>query len=161
MMDKKYLAEIRTRAQEAKAEKQKGNDFDCACLSWAIVLNDLPALLAEVEQDERDKAAQYMEIVRLREQIATLKADKKRAEKNARVMERMIAVPEDKQAMKFCEHIAKTGYLKLFVEGIRIARIRHLQAKLCKLVSKETGKNVVAILKYGAIERKNDSHDAD
>ena len=72
MMDKKYLAEIKTRAQEAKAEKQKGNDFDCACLSWAIVLNDLPALLAEVEQEERDKAAQYMEIVRLREQIATL-----------------------------------------------------------------------------------------
>ena len=81
MMDKKYLAEIRTRAQEAKVEKQKGNDLDCACLSWAIVLNDLPALLAEMEQDERDKAAQYMEIVRLREQIATLKADKKRAEK--------------------------------------------------------------------------------
>ena len=81
MMDKKYLAEIKTRAQEAKVEKQKGNDFDCACLSWAIVLNDLPALLAEVEQDERDKAAQYMEIVRLREQIATLKSDKKRAEK--------------------------------------------------------------------------------
>ena len=68
---------------------------------------------------------------------------------------------EDKQAMKFCEHIAKTGYLKLFVEGIRIARIRHLQAKLCKLVSKETGKNVVAILKYGAIERKDDNHEAD
>lgn len=68
---------------------------------------------------------------------------------------------EDKQAMKFCEHIAKTGYLKLFVEGIRIARIRHLQAKLCKLVSKETGQNVVSILKYGAIERKDDSHDAD
>jgi len=50
MMDAKYLAEIRTRAQEAKAEKQKGNDFDCACLSWAIVLNDLPALLDEVER---------------------------------------------------------------------------------------------------------------
>ena len=50
MMDKKYLAEIRTRAQEAKAEKQKGNDLDCACLSWAIVLNDIPALLAEVER---------------------------------------------------------------------------------------------------------------
>ena len=50
MMDKKYLAEIKTRAQEAKAEKQKGNDFDCACLSWAIVLNDLPALLDEVER---------------------------------------------------------------------------------------------------------------
>ena len=49
-MDKKYLAEIKTRAQEAKAEKQKGNDFDCACLSWAIVLNDLPALLDEVER---------------------------------------------------------------------------------------------------------------
>ena len=52
-MDAKYLAEIRARGQMAKAEKQKGNDLDCACLSWAIVLNDLPALLAEVEQDER------------------------------------------------------------------------------------------------------------
>ena len=80
-MDAKYLEEIKAREQEAKAEKQKGNDLDCACLSWAIVLNDLPTLLAEVEQDERDKAAQYMEIVRLREQITTLKSDKKRAEK--------------------------------------------------------------------------------
>ena len=68
---------------------------------------------------------------------------------------------EDKQAMKFCEHIAETSYPKLFIEGIRIARIRRLQDKLCKLVSKETGKNVVAILKYGAIERKDDNHEAD
>jgi len=73
----------------------------------------------------------------------------------------MIAVPEDKQAMKFCEHIAETSYPKLFIEGIRIARIRHLQAKLCKLVSKETGKNVVAILKYGALDGKDDNHEAD
>ena len=73
----------------------------------------------------------------------------------------MIAVPEDKQAMKFCEHIAETSYPKLFIEGIRIARIRRLQAKLCKLVSKETGQNVVSILKYGAIERKDDNHEAD
>lgn len=70
----------------------------------------------------------------------------------------MIAVPEDKQAMKFCEHIAETSYPKLFIEGIRIARIRRLQDKLCKLVSKETGKNVVAILKYGALDGKDDAH---
>lgn len=62
---------------------------------------------------------------------------------------------EDKQAMKFCEHIAKTGRLKLFIEAIRIARIRYLQAKLCKLVSKETGQNVVSVLKYGAIDGKD------
>ena len=49
-MDAKYLAEIKARAQAAKAEKQKGNDLDCACLSWAIVLNDIPALLDEVER---------------------------------------------------------------------------------------------------------------
>jgi hypothetical protein len=63
---------------------------------------------------------------------------------------------EDKQAMKFCEHIAKTGRLKLFIEAIRIARIRYLQAKLCKLVSKETGRKVVTILKYGALDGKED-----
>ena len=67
----------------------------------------------------------------------------------------MIAMSEDKQAMKFCEHIAKTGRLKLFIEAIRIARIRYLQAKLCKLVSKETGQNVVSVLKYGAIDGKD------
>ena len=107
MMDKKYLAEIKTRAQEAKAEKQKGNDFDCACLSWAIVLNDLPALLDEVERLTKEiKTGRHMSApIRLDassaesfcnamdvswleqenaakdQQIATLKADKKRAEK--------------------------------------------------------------------------------
>ena len=80
-MDAKYLAEIRARGQMAKAEKQKGNDLDCACLSWAIVLNDLPALLAEVEQNERDKAAQYMEIVRLREQVKALRNENAAYEK--------------------------------------------------------------------------------
>lgn len=59
---------------------------------------------------------------------------------------------EDKQAMEFCEHIAKTSYPKLFIEAIRLARIRYLQAKLCKLVSKETGQNVVTVLKYGALD---------
>ena len=66
-----------------------------------------------------------------------------------------------KELLKLRRESTQTGYLKLFVEGIRIARIRHLQAKLCKLVSKETGQNVVSILKYGAIERKDDNHEAD
>ena len=106
-MDAKYLAEIRARAQEAKAEKQKSNDFDCACLSWAIVLNDLPALLDEVERltkeiktgrhmsapirldaSSAESFCNAMDVSRLEQenaakdqQIATLKADKKRAEK--------------------------------------------------------------------------------
>lgn len=75
-MDKKYLAEIRTRAQEAKAEKQKGNGLDCACLSWAIVLNDIHALLAEVER-LTDIEKEYVHYRRLSEesdqQIITLK----------------------------------------------------------------------------------------
>ena len=75
-MDAKYLAEIRARGQMAKVEKQKGNDLDCACLSWAIVLNDLPALLAEVER-LTDIEKEYLHYRRLSEkldqQIATLK----------------------------------------------------------------------------------------
>ena len=106
-MDAKYLAEIRARGQMAKAEKQKGNDLDCACLSWAIVLNDLPALLDEVERltkeiktgrhmsapirldaSSAESFCNAMDVSRLEQenaakdqQIATLKADKKRAEK--------------------------------------------------------------------------------
>ena len=80
MMDQKYLAEIKARAQEAKAEKRKGNDLDCACLSWAIVLNDIPALLAEVERLTDLSRQNYCKFVRQQEecaakdqQIATLK----------------------------------------------------------------------------------------
>lgn len=58
--------------------------------------------------------------------------------------------------MEFCEHIAKTSYPKLFIEAIRLIRIRCLQAKLCRLVSKETGQKVVTILKYGALGGKDD-----
>ena len=44
------LSEIRARCEGAKEEKRKGNALDCACLSWAVVLNDVPYLLAEVER---------------------------------------------------------------------------------------------------------------
>ena len=44
------LSEIRARCDAAKEEKRKGNALDCACLSWAVVLNDVPYLLAEIEQ---------------------------------------------------------------------------------------------------------------
>lgn len=43
------LSEIRARCEAAKEEKRRGNDIDCACLSWAVVLNDVPYLLAEIE----------------------------------------------------------------------------------------------------------------
>lgn len=43
-----------------------------------------------------------------------------------------------------------------YFEAIRLTRIRCLQAKLCKLVSKETGRKVVTILKYGALDGKED-----
>ena len=54
-MDAKYLAEIKARCYSAKSEKAKGNDLDCACLSWAIVLTDIPVLIAEVERLRQDK----------------------------------------------------------------------------------------------------------
>lgn len=85
-------------------------------------------------------------------------ADAANGTRDLPTMKKVIAMNEDKQAMKFCEHIAKTSYPKLFVETIRIARIRYLQAKICKLVSKETGQNVVTILKYGALDGKDNNH---
>lgn len=85
-MDAKYLAEIRARGQMAKAEKQKGNDLDCACLSWAIVLNDLPALLAEAERLQKCRDGCKIDCLleqynQAQEQISKLKAEKARAEK--------------------------------------------------------------------------------
>lgn len=46
---------------------------------------------------------------------------------------------------------------KTVVEYIRMVRCRRLQDKLCKAVSKYTGRNVVTVLKYGAVdgERKD------
>ena len=43
------IDEIRARCNAAKVEYQKGNTIDCACLSWAIVLNDIPYLLSEID----------------------------------------------------------------------------------------------------------------
>ena len=42
------LSEIRARCEGAKEEKRKGNALDCACLSWAVVLNDVPYLLEQL-----------------------------------------------------------------------------------------------------------------
>ena len=42
------LSEIRARCDAAKEEKRKGNALDCACLSWAVVLNDVPYLLEQL-----------------------------------------------------------------------------------------------------------------
>jgi len=75
-----------------------------------------------------------------------------------KIAKRRATMNNETKETKFFEHIIKTSYPKLFIEAIRITRIRHLQAKLCKLVTKETGHNVVAILKYGAIERKEDDN---
>ena len=44
------IDEIRARCNAAKVEYQKGNTIDCACLSWAIVLNDIPYLLGEIDR---------------------------------------------------------------------------------------------------------------
>lgn len=74
-MDAKYLAEIKARAQAAKAEKQKGNAMNCACLSWAIVLNDLPALLAEVERLQNCKCVDKCGLVCLLDKYDAAKAE--------------------------------------------------------------------------------------
>jgi len=47
--------------------------------------------------------------------------------------------------------------IKLLRDIVRIKRMKALERKLCKVVSKLTGNRVVTVLKYGAVDKEIDN----
>ena len=84
----KHLEEIKARA----AQVQTGIDSE----NQANI--DRRTMLADIEQGERDKAVQYMEIVRLKEQVETLKKEYAHYKRISEEADKQIALLKDKKA---------------------------------------------------------------